>query len=333
VIDSLVIRVLCAASLLLAPSGATRLRVAEIEITGPFDGATLDVPGAGRTRIDGQLLAGESRVLSVPVPASSSGIRIDPHVHLDRDSGDLDAQRGRLRLRAWASDAQDEMRELTPALRSRPRPPVASPAPEPGAGALALLAASFVVGLALGRRPIAALAFGAAAGACVFALGPRADHDARGIRIDEGDGASSVWLEVTAARDRIELARSGTAIDLELDPNDTRIDCCAALDAPTWAISATRATLVELHAFRVAEHVLARDANRWRDLDETWLREEGSWTSRGSWKRGEPLPAATSDAPPPGWLASGLPQGTTVVLGRLRTMPCEPRAYLRMSGF
>jgi hypothetical protein len=333
VIDSFVLRALCAASFLLAPTGATRLRVAEIEITGPFEGATLDVPGAGRTRIEGQLLAGESRVLSVPVPSSSSGIRIEPRVHLDRDSGDLDVQRGRLRLRAWASDARDEMLELTPALRSRPRPPVASAAPEPGAGALALLAASFVVGLALGRRPLAALAFGAAAGACVFALGPRAENDARGIRIDEGDGASSVWLEVTAARDRIELVQSDTGVDLELDPNDARLDCRVALDAPTWAISATRATLVELHAFRVAEHALARDANRWRDLDETWLREEGSWTSRGSWKRGEPMPLATSADPPPGWLASGLPQGTTVVLGRLSTKPGEARAYLRMSGF
>jgi hypothetical protein len=323
-----------AAFLVLVPtSSGSRIAVAEIEINGPFEGATLDVPSQGRTRIEGHLLAHESRVLTVPVPASATGVHLEPRVRLDR-TGELESPSGRLRVVDWRNEDASDFRAVPPGLLVRPRPPLASADPSAESGVLLLLAASFVCGLALRQKPRAALAFGVASGALAFALGPRSsDASLERVSIEEGDAQSSVWLEVHAARDRMSIQDRGESFRVETRPDDAFLECRVVLDDPAaWEARARRTALYEIAAIQPGDRAFTRAANHWGDLDETWVREQGSWTARGIWMLGEPLPPARAESPPPGWLASGLPQGTPILLGRLRTRPGESRVYLRMSG-
>jgi hypothetical protein len=312
-----------------------RIAVAEIELKGPFDGATLELSGQGRTRIEGRLLAAEARVLSVPVPESASGIRLEPRVRLDRDAGDLDARSGRVRFVRWRDEESSPAPGVPPGLLARPRPPLSSADPAASGGMLACLAASLVIGLALRKKPYAALAFGVASGVLAFALGPRTpEAGAQRVKVEEGDAQSSIWLEVEAARERISAGAGDEPFRLETRPEDARIECRVALDrTASWEIAAKRALLYKLTPFSPGDRSFTRDANRWSDLDATWVREEGSWTARGAWSRGERLPDAIRDDEPPGWLVSGLPQGVPVLLGRVRSSRSESPIFVRVSGF
>jgi hypothetical protein len=69
------------------------------------------------------------------------------------------------------------------------------------------------------------------------------------------------------------------------------------------------------------------------------LRSGGEWTAHGRWEALRPWPEASTAglddergdaASPPGWLASGLPQGPDVLLGRLEG---EPATWVRITGF
>jgi hypothetical protein len=189
--------------------------------------------------------------------------------------------------------------------------------------------------LALRRRPFAALGWGASAALLAAFLGPRPPEDGlRRVTLEEGDAQSAVGLELEATRGRLWIRGAPDVLHIETAPAEARLTCRVDLEnAAAWEIAAEGAILYRLTSFERGERAFSRAENRWADLEETWVREEGNWSARGAWLLGRALPAALSAAPPPGWLAAGLPQGTGILLGRLRARPGEGPVYVRWSGF
>jgi hypothetical protein len=326
--------VLAAACPLLAAAGSqSRIALADVEIAGPFDGATLDAGAAGRTQITGHLLEGETRIVRVPVPVRAGSLRVPPRIHVAGETGALDAESGRAKFVGWRDDGSADL--AWPAvLRARSRPPLEWTAPRPGGAALAVLAAGFVLGLSLLRRPIAALLVSIACAACACAVGVRTDERAaERTTVYEGAADADAWLEVDAERERMVLAASAPA-HVESEPADARILCDVALDdADKWTLRAARAVLYRYAPLAPGARSISPAANRWADLAEVWTRDAGEWSARGAWAIGSPLPAAIRGPPPPGWLAAGLPQGTDILVARSRESTDIEPVYLRVSGF
>jgi hypothetical protein len=333
----LAITLASACSLFLAARSQSRIAIAEVELSGPFDGATLDAGAAGYTRIDGHLLDGETRNLRVPVPVRSQALRVPPRIHLDGDGGALDAENGRAKFIGWRDDAAVESGLPAP-LRARSRPPLEWTAPRPTAASLAILAAGFLLGLSLLRRPIAALAMSAACAACASVLHVRTDEDAvRRTTVFEGAADADAWLEVEAARERM-LIPAADVVQVESEPHDARIQCDVALEnASEWDVRAPRAVLYRLSPFSPGARSIARAGNAWADLAGAWTRTGGEWSAHGEWALGTPIPPPIRAPPPPGWLLVGLPQGTDVLIARVRGSVLAREAdanpiYLRLSG-
>jgi hypothetical protein len=80
---------------------------------------------------------------------------------------------------------------------------------------------------------------------------------------------------------------------------------------------------------------VTRSANRWADLDRVWLREaDGTWSDRGVWPRGGPLPAAgRGGSLPPSWINPALPQGLSVLIARRASAGGAAPTWLRDYGF
>jgi hypothetical protein len=333
----LAIALASACPLFLAARSQSRIAIADVELSGPFEGATLDAGTAGRTRIEGRLLDGETRILRVPVPVRSQTLRVPPRIHLDGDGGALDAENGRAMFVGWRDDAAVES-GLPATLRARSRPPLEWTAPRPTAASLAILAAGFLLGLSLLRRPIAALAVSAVCATCASVLRVRTDEGAvRRTTVFEGAADSDAWLEVEAGRERMRIA-GAEMVHVESEPHDARILCDVALEnAGEWEVRAPRAVLYRLSPFSPGARSIALAGNAWSDLAAAWTREGGEWSAHGEWTLGTPIPPPIHAPPPPGWLLSGLPQGTDVLIARVRGSVSAREAeanpiYLRVSG-
>ena len=291
-------------------SGAEdRARLGEVELVGPLSDVVLDLGPAGETRLEGALFPGELRRVTVPLPARDRATPPAPLVRwqaVDDPSG----RGGSARFLGWREPETDPYAAVAPGLRVRPRPPAERTASRAPAGLALALAAALAAGLGWRRRPALAAAAALAGVALVAALAPRPAGPARWrLALLEGDLASERWLAIEAAVDRLAVAPE--AGDLRVEARGARI----------WRV---RTTTPGERVARAAGNALGED------LAEAWVRDGGAWTARGTWAAGEPLPAPRPGPDPPGWLASGLPHGTGVLLGRLAG---SSPSWVRISGF
>ncbi|TDJ67865.1 MAG: hypothetical protein E2O39_14040 [Planctomycetota bacterium] len=323
-------------------SQAGRLHRARLDLAGPLETVELEA-GRGVTRLVLDLRAGESVRIVVPVSERSPLDLVEPRVRRVVPGA------GRAAFAGWVT-APQEWEELPAGLRARVRPPVGPRAAVVGWRTLALLGGVALLVAGARRRPVAALALGLAGAALVFLFpgteGPGAPAP---IRVLEGEAETGRWLAVEAAYAQLAVEPEAV-MRVETLPRDAVLDWTVRVVAAdrTWSASAPGAAIVSFTALGPGERALTPARNGLGDLAEAWVRGAGGvWSARGPWPAGLALPPPESRAPgesqapdPPGWLASGLPQGVGVLVGRLapgalaagRTAADGP-TWLRLVGF
>ena len=303
------------------------LRTVEIQLEGPTQGLELG-PEAFPSRIDVELAAGERRRVRVPFvqPLAQESLAAPRLLSATPSPAALDGVR-----------APGSYEDLPLALRLRSLPPVESRLPRPLPIHVAWLGAALLLVLALRRRPVAAALAGA--GAALVLLVLPASPDGRGgatnlVRVLEGDGDSGRWLEVRGALDRLELGADERGW-LEHRPADraAQLRTTAERGALRTEVVAAGAT-IHLRHERVAPVRPTREGSGGYRFRRVWVREPGAgWEARGVWSGDLPLPSPrSSGGDPPGWLAAGLPQGVTILVGELEA-PEGERSWLRLAPF
>jgi len=311
----------CACVLLACAAAAqpqNRVAFAEYEISGPGERVELDAGLAGSTRLEGALGAGESRRVLVPVPVSPGAPPLEPRAGTSGAAA---------RFLGWR-ERDERLARIPAALRARPAPVASAARVRVGAAVLLVLGAAGLAGLWLARRPLAASLLALAAGGMVHVLARGAlDRDAAPVEVLDGVAGSGTWQRARAARDALVLPARGPTFDLAVDPARAPIRFEAPLDPAGEARARAKgAHLVATWAEPWPPEALDRTANELAPLAEAWLREEGDWTFRGAWPLGAALGPARPGSDPPGWLVAGLPQGVTLVVGRVEG---PGRAYVR----
>jgi hypothetical protein len=333
-------------------SAQSRVSLAEVDIEGPLSEVVLDLGTAGSTRIVGELVAGESRRILVPLAPRSDADRITPTIRIRPEpmglAPDLEP-RGRARFLGWQNRASP-LDALSIGLRERPRPAVAeSSASLSRATPFALLAAAIVV-LALRRRPVLALASSVVASAALVLVVHRPDAEAStAVVLVDGDVDSDRWRRVDAAFARIEVPADVGAFELWVEPAGAPVFWRVPLDW-SWGgssggsssgtggtaraeVASPGARLFLVSTLPGGAALFSRERNQDAALDRAWLREEGTWTWRGPWPLSAALtaalPRAGPDTAPPSWLASGLPQGVAVLVGRVAG---SGNTWMRIAG-
>ncbi len=219
-------------------------------------------------------------------------------------------------------------------------------AASPDPVALICLAAAALAVFAARKRAWVALGLGLlgaalVAGAQLRREGPAAES----TRVLEGDAESGRWMVVEGAWE-----------ELALDPNSDRAIECEPERLPLtyrgeftasgvgWRVHLRGGRLWRRAGLEPGSRRLDPMANLWGTMSETWTRgSDGSWSVRGVWPLGAPLPdPKAGGAGPPGWLAAGLSQGRSVLVARLAEdswagesvgdrIPSE--TWLRLVGF
>lgn len=310
--------------------------VVEVRLEGPLEAVELD-RGGRTTRIVGELGPGERRTVSAPLSLWSPVERTDQipeglsiRVLPEESIGDaviVDVAPPRPDL--WSCG-------LPTTLTMRSRPPLAPPVPRPDSTRLLLVAAGAAVALALRKRPILALVCGSALAAALLVL-PAAPLGSGSVSVLEGDARTGDWVHVRGAIGVIELAPGHLPWD----------DALRAGEPPHWRVVLTpgapvRWFLEGAGAWLYLIELLAtpprwtREGSDGLALTRAWIREPaGGWEDHGAWPRGAPLPEPVEQqASPPGWLAAGLPQGVSVLLGRLAIeAEASEETWVRVVGF
>ncbi len=308
-----------------------RLQLARVELVGPLEEARFDLGAMGVTRVLGPLAEGERRALQVPLPAWGDPRGAEPEVEVDGE--------GSARFVAWDDAANEGLArrwlEVPAGLRARPLPvPPALDRRRPPETAVLLVAALFLIGLALRKRPRAGYALGVAgAGALLLLAHPVLEPD-EGVHVQEGDG-SGRWISVFIERSELGLRFDELALRVECLPPRARLRWTVGLDPDrAWSASASRAVLFALAESRPSGQ-LHPARNDLHDLLEVWIREAGAaeWTGHPAWPRGSGLRASTGPADPPGWLNPALPMGTGVLIGRAQPLLRREGDWIRLVGF
>jgi len=303
----------------------SRGRIGEVEVVGPVRDLVISLGQSGETRLEGVLLAGERVRLRVPLAARGEG---EPVVvpRLTWPAEDPGEPGGSARFLGWSAEGSP-LDRLPPGIRSRPRPPVGPPSTSLPPAALALLPACFLLAVYARERRAVSLLVSLAGAALVLALSRARDPASAGATVIELARGSDLALEVRAsfaAASVDEALLPSTA--LEVEPEGARV---------VWTGSFHPGVAWRARSPGCAMYLLqAHDAGEKRfPLAEAWVRDEGEWTSRGAWSMESPLPPPRPGPPPPGWLSSGLPQGVSVLLGRIETgVGGRGEAWIRYTG-
>lgn len=300
------IALMCLVLLAIAPETDRGYRTARVQLSGPLSEVVFRVEGEDVTRFVGNLAAGEEREVTLPFSASASDREAKPRV----------VGAGRARIVEWITDSGDSLGRLS----RRTRPPLASGQPRAPLASLLLVAAGLIFALGLRRRPVMSVAAGIAVALAAGVLAANTgETEPAWEQVFEGDGESGPWLSVETARDVI-----GCGPDLP-----TRVEIFPEGRASFWTaemgpggklsyrLEARAATLSLVRRVPAGEPSLLRERNDFGGLSETWLRAgAGGFVAHGPWRVGIGLPPAqVGRSSPPGWLASGLPQGTPILLG------------------
>ncbi len=307
-----------AALLALVPCGGAQesargWRRARGSLAGPLDELVLREPGGSSTTVSTGL--GPGARVTIDVPLSATPVELARRATIEtRPPG------GRCELEVIAETDWDARWLALPAgLRARTRPAVESDVRVPTIVEASVLGATLLAVLALRRRAIAALLAGLAGAALVTVLPPPEPGAPPAAISLEGDAASGRWLLVEARVDELELSPPGP-LRLEVEPAGAALAFRVELRASEpdrWLVRAAGSRLARVDDLPTPGERFSPESNGLLDLSACWVRSsDGSWTEHGPWSRGEPLPPAIGQAAPPGWLASGLPPGLRVMVGR-----------------
>lgn len=321
----------------------TRLRLARIELSGPLRRVELVQRANERTRVAGELAAGESALFTLPVPVLANSLAVEPRIAWDVTG---DERRGRARFVGWSDDPPAFARASI-ALRSRPKPPVSAGTLSAGAACLFVLVAIWCAAQALRKRVLALIAV-AVGGACAAALlvAREPGEVAAQVELLEGARDSDPWVEILSGAERLELSSATfeTPFQVQTEPREAELEVQADLRSPERVVLVARGA--RIHVSRLVAPPadgFSIELGPPEPLEATWLRREGVWSFVGASSPGQALaraPADTSAAStsPPGWVVAGLPQGVDVLVGRARAR-AEPVAgaprgerWLRLSG-
>jgi len=331
--------VLAIALLVLLPAGANRGALAEIVVAGPADAVVVELGRFGSTHIEGPWLEGERTTLRIPLPASGE-LGIEPSVSIVPDGA------GSASFRGWI-EGGGLSEDLPRALLARSLPPLPRP-DNTGAGAVELLvlAGAFLLAAALRRRTWVVVVIGIVAvggvicAGIVFGPRPRCGTFPAPTRVFEGQArAGGRWLQVDVGLGALIVSPS-TGFELTCAPEGILLRWIAFADpGRSWAVASfPRNVGARLACRREFVHEApTRAENRWGELRDVWVRSPGgAWSWHGTWPAGEALgPEVPSDGAPIGWLASGLPQGVSVLLAEGGSPGAGlpgARVYLRLVG-
>jgi len=320
-------------------AGENRHWVARFALEGPLDELVLDAGPYGTTRLvlRPALLPGERREARLPLPwrapLGGASLPADPELRIERRPADA----GEARFLGWvAPQPSAALEALPPGLASRPRPPLgpgSARAPGLATSALLLLLAALLLGRGLRgrgagsagparareiRSNASAVLVGLLVGGLLFFLGRRPAPPGAAVEVVEGDLARDAWLSVRSGRERL----AGPFARLELEPAGRALAFELAGEEggePRASAVAPGSVLSDLERLPTpADTTLDRPPCG--ALDEVWLRAaDGRWARLGAWPADAPAPAGEERAQPqlPGWLVTGLPPGTGVLVGRL----------------
>ena len=330
-------------------AGESRVAYGRYFLRGPLESFELDAGRAGSTTVELELGAGETLEVELAVPVLTEPRSGFPAPVVSEGALPDGAQ---VRFEGWdgprAIRMRDAWRRVPRGLTARTRPPVAAQRPESRGFELALLAAAGLLGLGLRRRPVPALCVGLAAAAILLARGePSAPGST--LAVHEGEVGAD-WIVVVgswgsasldeeqrdvpllrvetsppdaALRLRIDLSRGGAVTSVTGDTAVFVVRQLPVIDSSRWVAghllrpgqsvsgqSRAMSSSAELHEGatheeREFEHQLDEEALRANVLGAWFRSAQGTWST---WSGGE-LQGA-----PPGWLASGLPQGVGVLL-------------------
>ena len=291
----------------------SRLAYARYELAGPMSAAELGFAPGSRTKLSGELLAGERVERVLPVVVDEFGARGEPHWSWQ---GDPENQ-GRARFLGWDRSAEEQWGKLPPGLQLRSRPPVLPADARPPAALFLLLAGCALGSVVLARKRAVLAALPALAGCALAWL---LAHPASGARVPwlvlEGAGMRSPWVEQRADWETLELPSECGPVLLASEPPRASIALATSLSAPgPITLQARGAALFASRALDPGPGSLDSGSQDCAPtLEQVWWREAGEWSYRPNWAKGQPLPPAQPGGPPPGWLATGLPQGPRVCI-------------------
>jgi hypothetical protein len=316
-------------------SAQNRARLAEIELVGPVAGVVLDAGRAGSTHIEGALSAGETRRLTVPIPVESDTLRAEPIVRFDEPA--LDAGlRGRVRFAGW-SKTPSRLERLSAGLRARSMPALSEARVHVSRAAPLVLVAALVIALALRRRARLALASALVLAAALnpLASAPARESDAA-VRVIDGNADDEAWRQVDASIGEITVPDGVDDFELVCDPAGAAVTWFVPLErGGGWRARSSGTRLFVESVFAAGEGRLTRARNAMAAFEQTWLRDEGAWTARGTWPLDAALPAPSSldssAGSPPGWLAGNLPQGVAVLIALEADAARKPAVWVRVS--
>ena len=318
--------------------GGERVRWARIEVDGPLASVRLDAMPAGMVELTGPLEQGEHRVIEVPVPVSvrnTNAVGGEPRVEVVGGTG-------LARFAAWSESGSTTAVAGAVAWPAVPGSLGAVPLP-----VLMLLAAAFLVGLALRRRPAACALLALVSSGLVALLMVSAKPSSPSLRLLEmGASGNPAWHVIDAARNACQISVE-RPVELVVLPENIPLRVRMPMDSDTPAsarLEARGATVYVRRLLAPGPRALTRGMNRWGRLDATWLRgADGAWTARGVWELGQPLPGPIDEPSdgglPPGHLNPALPQGIEILIGRLapqafRGPPEGPaQAWVRVYAF
>lgn len=300
------IALLSLALLAIAPETDRGYRTARVQLSGPLSEVVFRVGEEDVTRFVGTLAAGEEREVTLPFPMSASDRKAESHV-----SGSGHAQ-----IVEWTAGFDYSLGRTS----RRTRPPMASVRSRAPLASLLLIVAGLILAWGLRRRPRISVAAGAALALAAGVLAANSgETESVWEQVLEGDARFGSWISVETARGviacgpdlpaRVEIFPAGRASfwTANLDPAGTL----------SYRLEARSATLSLVYQAPPSEPELLREMNHLGALSETWIRAgAGGFVAHGPWDVGIGLPPAQAGrSSPPGWLASGLPQGTPILLG------------------
>ncbi len=305
--------------------GENRLWFVDLELRGACAEVRLDCGPDGETRFLGPFADGENRRLSLPVPvralpgADLSSLALPRALVLPAEAAATAHVLGWSALQPALS-----LERRASALRTRPRPPLSSTLSRAAWPELVLVLIAGVFLLRFRRRLSILLPLAVGAGLASLELARSRQAEAHAERVFEWEAGDTRALAITVARDELALPREG----LEVVPEGHRLEFTLSR-AGEGLVRARGTRLTGLESAGLPP--LAHAKNEGEPLVACWTRSAtGVWLARGTWARGEPLGsrAAGGSGDPPGWLASALPPGRSVLIGRT-----EAGDWLRCLGF